>query len=138
MKIRKLRKLKEWILAEPRRFDMTFWAGQINTILAQQPPCGTVGCLAGMACHMEGKKLVAGTGMTEDDLVISREAGWILGLSNVQASRLFYLDTLHGNAGGGTWPKRFENAYLKAGTLEEKAKIAAKRIDHFIKTDGRE
>jgi len=37
-----------------------------------------------------------------------------------------------------TWPKRFRNRYAKAKTPIMRAKIAAARIDHFIKTQGAE
>jgi hypothetical protein len=37
-----------------------------------------------------------------------------------------------------TWPLKFALAYTKAKTLRGKARVAVRRIDHFIKTKGRE
>ena len=51
----------------------------------------------------------------------------LLGLEYAQSDRLFFVDY---------WPGKF--AYNKAKTKKAKAEIAAKRIEHFIKTGGAE
>jgi len=134
--VRKLRKLQKWILAEPRRFHMAFWAvgGKHHLVAKQNPPCGTVACLAGNACLMEGLAL---TPMAEDksDLelaehdCISDKAMEILGLDELQQKALFHVDN---------WPMNFAEEYNSADDCIEGADITARRIEHFIKTKGAE
>ena len=57
MNIEKMKKLKEWILAEPRRYHQSDWVVTDKSYMIlqlQNPPCGTVACLAGNVCLMEG------------------------------------------------------------------------------------
>lgn len=59
MKIKKLEKLKAYILEEPRRYRQAMWIYPRNSDVfeEQKPPCGTLGCLAGNACVMEGYRI---------------------------------------------------------------------------------
>jgi hypothetical protein len=59
MNVKLLRKIQKHILEEPRRLDM-------DVVLVKDidpaswrdaPPCGTVGCIAGWACALSGKRL---------------------------------------------------------------------------------
>src|SRR5215472_5693396 len=68
-----LRKVAAYILEEPKRFNLNFWGSSIDpkrfdnlaedddaeeaeeALLAAQPPCGTVACIAGNACIVTGK-----------------------------------------------------------------------------------
>lgn len=133
MNVKKLRKLQKWILAEPKRFDMATW---VSTALEKErkPSCGTVGCLAGMACHMEGYDIHS-MSFTQ----IPRQACEILGLDMDQEVRLFYLDSLQIlRFGGKNWPSKFDIAYFQAKTLKGRARVAVRRINHLIKTKGAE
>lgn len=59
MNIEKMKKLKEYILAEPARYEQNDWLNTKGYLVEMQnPPCGTVACLAGNACMMEGYKPV--------------------------------------------------------------------------------
>jgi hypothetical protein len=139
MKVRMLRKLEKWIQAEPRRFDMLNWSGNEYIIRKQKPRCGIVGCLAGMACHMQGLKLTPGAGFLNDDMndEIFERARAILDLSEKQSARLFFLPDIHHHR-SLYWPGEFAAAYNKAKTPKEKVKVAVARIEHFIKTKGQE
>lgn len=127
MNVKLLRKVKKHILEEPRRYD------QDATVCTSQPgspyegkhvypACGTIACIGGWALVLSGKK-------NSSDLGIARQ---LLDLDYEQADRLF------GGIGGGNWPELFDNAYLKAKTLRGRVRVAARRIEHFIKTEGRE
>lgn len=141
MNIRKLRKLQRWILAEPRRFNMTQWAAELEVINEQKPPCDTVGCLAGMACHMEAGKLESDSSIvTRKDGIrkyIPLEAARILDLDNAQAGNLFLLSDSWSADFSGSWPPIWESRYYQAKTLKGKARVAARYIDFFIKKKGK-
>lgn len=87
--------------------------------------CGTAACLAGWAIHLDkkNKKLVDSV-VHNDALSIADRARRILGLSELQADRLFYISS---------WPKRFTDAYRGRST-KNRAIAAGKRIDYFIRT----
>lgn len=136
MNVRMLRKLEKWIMAEPRRFDMRNWSGNQRIINKNKPPCGTVGCLAGMACHMQGMNLTPGMSEVSKDEYIPGVATKILDLTAGQAERLFYIAGMHYS--DIAWPASFAAAYKKAKTPTAKVKVAVARIEHFIKTKGAE
>jgi hypothetical protein len=69
---------------------------------------------------------------------VSEIAQNILGLTEEQADRLFFLPIAHEHHEQYSWPAKFEQRYNAATTLEAKAKVAVERIEHFIKTKGRE
>jgi len=52
-----------------------------------------------------------------------------LGVDDTQAIRLFLL---------AHWPDRYRDAFQKSKTLKGRARIAANRIEHFIRTKGEE
>lgn len=146
MNTRALRKLIKWIQAEPRRFDMQQWVASESLLEKLDPPCGTVGCLAGMACHMQGHRLLfsdSELGGTQaavkrgKHLPVEPLATRLLGLDSDQAARLFYIRKLHPDA-DFFWPDKFENQYLKAKTQRGRVGAAVRRIEHFIKTRGEE
>lgn len=134
MNTRLLRKVQRHILEEPKRYDQDRWLirGDEATIHLEPndvPACKTVGCIAGWVCVL-GKsipKLAYNSGI---------RAKKLLGLTTGQADRLFapilYADANH------CWPEKFETKYRKANTAKKRAKVAAARIDHFIKTKGAE
>lgn len=59
MNVEKMRKLQAFLRSEPRRFDQNEWLTKLDSdqmleLKDEAPPCGTVMCLAGSACLMEG------------------------------------------------------------------------------------
>lgn len=138
MNIAKLKKLKKWILADPRRYNQNTWleTGDTQKVLLQKPPCGTVACLAGAACLMEGY-IPAGRFLnavfkpgSKEDIFVADAAQEILGITPGQRGKLF------GLAGHG-WDTKANKAYLEATTLEGRARAAAMAIDALIKTGRR-
>jgi hypothetical protein len=121
-----LRKVQKHILAEPKRFDM----GNFGYLLPEGdggPKCGTVGCIAGWAVLLDGNKKAIGT-WEVTKLVGEEEGKDSLELTELQKDRLFFLSG---------WPKKFHDKYF-GHSREEQAKIAAARIEHFIRTKGKE
>jgi hypothetical protein len=126
-----LAKIKAAILEEPERFDMNGWE------------CGTTACIAGWASRLSGQRMAilkansgSGTWLAfGEDL---RKAQKSLKLEDDQWYRLVHVDN---------WPdpfkKEYNNALLSDGLqiispCLEQAQIAARRIDHFIATEGSE
>jgi len=149
MNVKLLREVKRYILAEPLRFNMRDWGKG-----SAHAPCGSVACIAGNACIVgekglgfkiptkvrKGQRVIDWQGWYNSEFIgefIGPEecASELLGLTTAQADRLFLIESLHGFVG---WPERFEKAYLAAKTPPERAKVAAERIEHFIKTKGKE
>lgn len=135
MNVKLLRKVKKHILEEPKRLMMQGWRRKKShdrpTVLAvdkdgldENRPfarCGTAACIGGWACII-AKKEPEHYG---DHFRVARK---LLELTSLQASRLF---------APSLWPGDF-----MAGTTDDgkkkTAQIAAARIEHFIKTKGRE
>lgn len=106
----------------------------------KQSPCGTAACIAGHSCaiQFEAEKLVDAQDKTsygsQSPMALSRE---FLGLDRKQSERLFYLST-HAWWDEGKWPAKLEKRYWASTTPEDRAKVAAERIDLFIATRGNE
>lgn len=114
-----LLKVKEQILQEPERFDMRNWVWGDG--------CNTTGCIAGWAVAIgEDRPLsmdlqfVKGLGCVVD------RAQRLLDLSDPAKMRLFHSEA---------WPHHVAAAYNNADQ-RVRAKIAAKRIDLFIASNG--
>jgi len=119
MNVELLRKVQKAITKEPGRFRMSTW-GEV----ARGPACGTVGCIAGWAALLnvtenpdEFRKHV--------DVMTQKNGRTALKLRSGQAERLFFLNA---------WPSKFQELYI----IGDSVKAAVKRINHFIKTGGRE
>jgi hypothetical protein len=141
--VKLLRQIKRRILEEPRHFDMAFFAirpGKIGLKGDLMPPCNTVACIAGDAVILSDgppKRI------TEDFIYsVEDRATELLGLNYSQAQRLFFLSH---------WPADFADGYIDADETAEdedslederleamktRARIAADRIDYFIRTNG--
>ena len=143
MNVKLLREVEKRILAEPRRFDMMTFGDKldkeaIEALGEEAPPCGTVACIAGHVDWMTHPRLFAASvaidRFARDDSIVERAAKE-LGLNRFElsqdtyAGRLFFDDE---------WPKKFQAAFSKAKTPLQRAKVAVKRIEHFIKTNGKE
>lgn len=136
-----LRKVMAHIKAEPRRLDMAFLLEQTDKEYAAEdkslPPCGTVGCIAGWACILDLKRFNA------EDIAFN---GWERGkkrlnLNEDQAHRLFSSpgDWEYSNGNEGRkWPEAFANRYNKAKTARGRMNATVARIEHFLKTNGKE
>jgi hypothetical protein len=112
-----------------KHFDMRDWI--------QENECGTAACIAGHALLDAGYRLrirdyeiVSPKGRKVDP---SSAAQRLLGLSSEQAARLFVAIN---------WPKEFrgkdDGEACYDPDIYNDPKVAAARIDHFIKTKGRE
>ena len=156
----KLRKLQQYILEEPKRFNLTFWGAHVDPkyqdktveelrdllvfelsrsvikdIKDASPPCGTVACLAGNVCVMEGI-IKPVDDMHQDAYVFSEETPSLackaLGIDEQEGEKLFYL---HDWTDHGGWPQEFEFR-LEAATpgTQKYAQVAVDRIEHYIQT----
>jgi hypothetical protein len=125
--IKRLRMVKEAILANPQYYRQEEWISAIE-------PCGTTCCIAGWADYLfNGKKAHEARAKAElSNYMVSWEyvAAKALGLDYCQAHTLTYP--------GSGWPVPFCTAYTRAKTPKQRAKVAARRIEHFIKTGGAE
>ncbi len=121
MNIKLLRQVKRQILKEPRQFCMDNWFLTIGDVKWKIPNCGTAACIGGWAISLSSK-LSPSEAQYND-----KSAYQVLGLTQSEGVRLFY---------ESNWPERFISYY---GTTHlQKAKKAALRIEHFIKTKGQE
>lgn len=130
MNTKLLLKVKAAILAEPRKFDIRHWF-----VKSDKSPCGTAACIAGhaVAIGRRYESLKSGLALVKNDWLHSTAqdiADDIMELTNDQSMRLFVLRG---------WPNSFHDDYIKAErNMRKRARIAAARIDHFIKTEDRE
>ena len=141
MNVEKLKQLKAFILAEPRRYNQEFWIlGKESSVVAdQKPPCGTAACLAGSACLMEGwtPDYKRSSGYYQDKAAFARVikgrksvyvdelASEILELTEDDAENLF-------SASCDGWDIGNAAAYHAAKTPLGRAKAAAAEIDRLI------
>jgi hypothetical protein len=120
MNVKLLRKVKRWIEEHPESYTYDWLANG----------CGTRGCIAGHTLLL-GRKDLKGKRTAEIEKILHKEqrggdgiftgaARKLLRISEPAAARLFI-----------NWPAPFSASL-------NKAKVAAARIEHFIKTRGRE
>jgi hypothetical protein len=124
-----LRKAVKHILAMPTRYDQNeiitkVKAGEPFAFSSvghfKAPTCGTVGCLAGWVTLLD-------LGLNEASKVDAlRYAADKLELTAYQRERLF--------GGVHSWPNKFSAAYDNAKTPRGVARVAQRRVEHFIKT----
>ncbi len=144
MNVLLLRKVSTWLkrLRHTKHFDMTEWA--------EKTSCGTSYCVAGKVLELSGYKprfkfdkdpyigevasleflSPKGKNIRSPQVTAAR----LLGITRAQAARLFFLDM---------WPSQFfsntdDLGYFLTAGEKTTPKLAAKRIEHFIKTHGRE
>lgn len=133
LNIRLLRKIQKHILEEPRRFFMT---GIVHTgapgktfsevsrmlfddLPLRVPPCGTTACIHGWTALFHDKT-VKQTGHLSFQWSAKK-----IGLPPRKTESLFVAES---------WPKPFADQYTQARIPMRRAKIAAARIEHLIKT----
>lgn len=126
MNVKLLLKVKAAILKEPRKFRMeTFFSP------SSKSPCGTTACIAGHALVIgrKWKSLKSGLRMVtrsdKGNLFFHQQGAADLGISIMEAHALFYATS---------WPQPFRDQYYEAVTKRQEAKVAARRIQHFIDT----
>jgi len=121
MNIKLLKQIRKQILKEPKQFYMGEWFTTVTE--THIPNCGTAACIGGWAIALAKKVNPA---QAHDiflrNTMLPEE---LLELECDEAERLFYT---------GNWPQEFTGG----STPAIKAKKAAARIDHFIKTEGME
>lgn len=134
MNTKLLRKVKEHILAEPRRLMMAWFIekrlGLNHRIHIRGtrktrpfPKCDTAACVAGWTCLLNDRNFPK-----QDGISWSNTARELLGITAEQGNRLFV---------PSLWPKKFLRGIADDGRPST-AKIAAARIEWFIRTKGRE
>lgn len=139
MNVDRLVVVRDQILAEPDRLDMDDYVSPRYD--QQKEFCGTALCIAARAALDAGYARLRttprpgtpatfydvtldGTGQGADMQVLGAAALW---LTDKQAGRLFYLER---------WPNAYWHPFMLAKAAPERARICARRIDHFLKTEG--
>jgi hypothetical protein len=123
--------LKQYILAEPKRYNQGVQIEKVDPERKENPTCGTVGCLLGWASFL-AKKSAKKT--FKQCQVFSFNVGRkYLGLSKEQAKRLYSMPNEYGDYG---WSRKYQDAYLKAKTPAGRVRVAARVIDRLVKTNG--
>jgi hypothetical protein len=140
LNVKLLLRVKEMILSDPKRLRMETYVamldGNSSRIFMDEselscpiPECKTIACIAGWTCILGDKENLIksfnysnsyGGLFRYDYLVVAKR------LLNINNTSLFYL---------GTWPTELSRAYFAAKTQKQRAKIAGKAIDDYIKGD---
>jgi len=122
-----LEQVKRNILKHPTQFVMHSYFAYEDSIGNTPGGCGTAACIAGWTMHLlKGNATLEETsGIVEvsSTFQVARKA---LGLTTEQADNLFRVKN---------WPAQFRCDLELAPTAGRAAKVAAKRIDHFIRTE---
>ena len=128
MNIALLRKVQKEILARPDQFNMDGWFKQSASNGFRAGGCGTAGCIGGwgLALTLRPKTKRLDRLNPVQNIETFRD---LFGLTLEQAERLFYEDE---------WPLEFKWFELYRPDNLTAARLASKRIDHFIKTKGEE
>lgn len=115
--LKRLQAVKEYILAEPRRFTMSVIVANHNDL-----GCGTTCCIAGALLLLDGQS-------NPDRVRWSRDAGTLLGLDNPSATvPLFH---------ASMWPQSYYVRFDQLGELGvyKDSTIRALCGDHPVKAD---
>ena len=120
MNVELLLKVKNQILCEPSQFTMMFFEFY------------GIRCILGWAVHLADLSNEYAYLFQIKHMIT--EASYVLDISVEQCYLLGYIER---------WPEEFRNAYKNVDGETEvmqrtHARIAGERIDHFIKTEGRE
>lgn len=115
-------KVKEKILEEPRRFDMSVWGNHVPLLPPETyPPCGTVACIAGWALLLESGAEAKGF-----DFCSPVKAAKVLALPLERRGEVFHAER---------WPDSFRARYQVAANPAEQAQVAADFIDYICGID---
>lgn len=146
MNTKRMRALMKLIAAEPRRMRMegiAERAGDLALPENEQPPCGTVMCIAGTAVLAEEReqgfyRKRFGAAFLErlNHYAIGDAKQW-LELTGNEGRRLFMLSQ-HVYPGTACWPPAFEARYKAAKTPKQRTAVVLARMRHFLATKGAE
>lgn len=142
MNIDRMLRVRDVVLAEPDRLELLedFVTPRFD---AEDRFCGHGLCIAARAAIDAGFIELRDTprpgaprtyyDVTEEG---AKHAGFLrelggaaLSISDPQARRLFYVTE---------WPARLSSAFLQSKQAPARASVAARRIDHFMRTEGAE
>ena len=118
-----LRQVKRKILSKPKSFDMDIWARRDS-----RAECGTVGCIAGWVLMLSRPGLqesVQDGSYSPFRFSWKEKATRELRIEDGQAFSLFFEES---------WPTRYSSKFSKARSNKQRARVAANRIEHFIRT----
>lgn len=134
MNIPLLLQIKEQILKEPLQFRMEAYYSRYNSGTTNIPNCRTAACIAGWAIAITQSMTPCDCKNTMSLSDVEMKAADSLELDMNDAWNLFLLES---------WPKEFrieyDDTYRGPQTeknIQQRALIAARRIDHFISTNG--
>ncbi len=131
-----LRKVQAAILEEPKRVNMDLWAFPIEWQVesGQNPPCNTVGCVAGWSIALE--KNLRGNDLATEFSIEHQAIKLLLGVTEPASAhygimgKLFYISS---------WPtefrarmQRWNGSHVVDPGTPEYAQIVSDRIDGFI------
>lgn len=142
-----LLRVRDHILAEPRRLNMSQWRqdAKPGDVVKYQyelglrfsnddtekrltrltaPPCGTVACIAGWSVILSQPE-TKNTSIYCIDFLGRAET--LLGITDTQSDILFY---------PRSWPEPFRSRYPRCHGAKARARLVAKVIDTFIAKDG--
>lgn len=128
MNIELLRAVAAKWIEFPQTLDMEDWGGSVPPDDAH--PCGAVGCFFGTAVLIADPSRFNGLIDRGTNSMWEKAGKDVLDLSFGQADILAYVRN---------WPPDFRNAYYAScpGSLP-RAEMARDRLEHFIRTEGRE
>jgi hypothetical protein len=141
MNVKLLRRIQKHILAEPRRLEMSMWVRkgkpeidsyQSDSGYVTYPQCGTAACIGGWALIIS-KKTVNNNGLNTGN-----RAAQLLGIPAMNGTDAEILSPSDKLFHVSDWPAKYEQAYHHAKSARGRARVAVRRIDHFIKTQGAE
>jgi hypothetical protein len=129
--VRLLREVAKHVVGDPKRLVMDIYLWREKDVpdnrfpawKPQFPECGTIGCIAGWVVTLSRKIKVPYQ-------QVRKQAGFLLRVNSEQACNLFF---------PSCWPEKFSRQLLKHNPQTKRyAEITAKRIEHFIATNGAE
>lgn len=129
--IKLLKKVRAMILKRPDQFVMCAWFNDLNAVGGIPGHCGTAACIGGWAITLSERRFksmpkkarafVISNDCAENPLPVARK---VLNISEDESLRLFNMNN---------WPIEYRRAYYNANSAKAVAKVAAARINHFIK-----
>jgi hypothetical protein len=133
--IRLLRRIQRAILNKSNQFQMSSLFSAYLDNCDRAGGCGTAGCIAGWALHLTSRnQRLDKTSVSRKGVnTLIREAGNLLGIPTVNQITA-WSQMKHPLFFAEEWPEPFATRYSNARTAKTMARIAASRIEHFIKT----
>lgn len=135
---------------EAARFNMRYF--NLSTRLSsypagmlEPPVCNTQACLggetilalkAGYIPRNGGINIYKKSRLAELD--IEEAATELLGLSLEERQKLFFFSEMLYTDDPTGWPEKFEREYKQATTPADRLAVAIRRVEHFLKTNGKE